>query len=273
MAYVEGLDQLIETDDDDNENSNNKNNDNNSDSKTINSNYDFNDNALNDDVGSTSLKSQAISNRTVGQTSSQPLYNSFFNGGKCDLKTCNCTKMKSWTDRSESNLNATVSHSHVTFGQTNPDSSSNRSSPLPSDVSDGSFLNGGKCDLKTKKCTRGSKRGSYNTLTTFLGIFTGRQSFVSTRPGSIHQGRATREGRTLNSNVDDVPPDEGLLVRLANWLDDYKFGLLIGGGAAVAAYFVVSNETFSKLGFGGKKQLSACEFCQSCKMRNKTVRY
>merc|ERR1711970_537818 len=98
MAYVEGLDQLMEADSNDNDNDNNNNNNNDDDNDNVNDNSNSKKIKNNRRSTSTSLEvSQANSNRTWDQASSQSLVSSdsFLNGGKCDLKTGACSRSRS----------------------------------------------------------------------------------------------------------------------------------------------------------------------------------
>jgi len=138
--------------------------------------------------------------------------------------------------------------------------------------SDDSFLDGGKCDLKTGKCTAG-RPAPRGTLTTFLGILsqnlTARNSFASKKSGKSGRQAEKVMPRERNGNINGASANDRLLVRVAHWLDDYKGPLLIGGGLAVAIYLVASGN-FKKL-WSGRQKPSPCQICEICQTRSRAA--
>merc|ERR1719334_2123939 len=102
---------------------------------------------------------------------------------------------------------------------------------------DKSFLYGGKCDLKTGKCTKNTEEKSFLSF----GWFSTRNSFASKR--------SRGNDKLFNGDDDDDDDDEDdddfeeqeappLLARAAYWLNDNKYSFLIGGGVVAALYLL-----------------------------------
>jgi len=144
--------------------------------------------------------------------------------------------------------------------------------PTSDSESSGSFVNGGKCDLKTKTCTGNVPATGKTSFGTFLAFLSGRHSLMTNRtpprPNLERPAKGIRKKSTKdNRNIDDADDDDRLLVRVAHWLDDNKFSLLIGGGLATALYFLSHNKEYRyryyKHFFSRQPTSSICDACKS----------
>jgi len=131
---------------------------------------------------------------------------------------------------------------------------------------DKSFLYGGKCDLKTGKCTKNTEEKSFLSF----GWFSTRNSFASKRSrgnDKLFNGDDDDDDDDDDED-DDIEEEEAppLLARAAYWLNDNKYSFLIGGGVVAALYLLARGV---KSGLFSWEKKKACRICDTCRTRAK----